>query len=363
MKHYYKNSIEALSKRPPKVAKTAGALLPLALPVELVRVEEVVPNAVEAAGDGRNGAQEGGAKPDGEDGVLLADALSAADAVVVAGANRFANGKLNNTANKRNAGDAQLVAKAHVAVHDAAHRNGNGNNQRHGPQVEGHPGALHQPTVPPGEVHPHGPGRQEGEDEQREHLVQDEQEGWPEVQRRAGAHQREHQRYADGRGDVDEDGVADQRLGVAAQLAGNHGGGGGRWRNHADHGRLDDHAVGRMGKEVEEQAEKAKRANLDQQQPEVQGAQAQLVRVNLAERKEEHGKDEQRLKEANELVDERLRRHQQGDVHKSKVAQYSGEHGDGKRPVLKKLYHYLSLYDFGRKGNGGGRRVFADAAK
>lgn len=340
-----------------------GALLPLALPVELVRVEEVVPNAVEAAGDGRNGAQEGGAKPDGEDGVLLADALSAADAVVVAGANCFANGKLNDAAEERYASDAQLVAKAHVAVHDAAHGNGNGDNQRHGPQVEGHPGALHQPTVPLGEVHPHGPGRQEGEDEQRKYLVQDEQEGWPEGQRRAGAHQREHQRYADGRGDVDEDGVADQRLGVAAQLAGNHGGGGGRWRNHADHGRLDDHAVGRMGKEVEQQSQEAKRADLDQQQPEVQRAQAQLVRVNLAEREEEHGKDEQRLKNADELVDERLRGHQQGDVHKSKVAQYSGEHGDGERPVLKKLYHYLSLYDFGRKGKGGSRRVSADAAK
>ena len=150
----------------------------MALPVELVGVEEVVPNAVEAAGDGRNGAQEGGAKPDGEDGVLLAEALSAADAVVVAGANRFANGKLNDAAEERNAGDAQLVAKAHVAVDDAAHGNGKGNNQRYGPKVEGHLGALHQPTVPLGEVNPNDPGCQKGEDEQRENLVQDNQEGW-----------------------------------------------------------------------------------------------------------------------------------------------------------------------------------------
>lgn len=223
------------------------ALLPLSLLVELVRVEEVVPNAVEATSNGRNWAQEGGAKPDGEDGILLADALSAANAVVVVRANRFTNGKLNDAAEERNNGDAHLVAKANVAVHNAAHGNGKGNNQRHGPQVEGHPGALHQLTVPAGQVNPHSPSGQKGEDEQRENLVQDEQEGWPEGQRRAGAHQRKDQRYADGRGNVDEDGVAHQRLGVAAQLAGNHGGSGGRWCNHADHARLDHHAVGRIG--------------------------------------------------------------------------------------------------------------------
>ena len=51
----------------------------MTLAVELPGIEDVVPNAIEAAGQRADGSEKGVAHPDGKDGVLLAKSLTGGD--------------------------------------------------------------------------------------------------------------------------------------------------------------------------------------------------------------------------------------------------------------------------------------------
>ena len=65
--------------------------------IQLIAVVDVVPHAVEATGDARDGCHEGVAHPDGKDDVLLSACLCRANHVVVFSAYMPADGKLDDT--------------------------------------------------------------------------------------------------------------------------------------------------------------------------------------------------------------------------------------------------------------------------
>ena len=109
--------------------------MPLA--VELPGIEDVVPNAIEAASQRADGSEKGVAHPDGKDGVFLSQGLARGNGGTIAAAYVAACGKLEHTGNKRRKGDGEQERGGAVAVHKAAHRHGYGYAQRHGPKVEG----------------------------------------------------------------------------------------------------------------------------------------------------------------------------------------------------------------------------------
>lgn len=82
------------------MVKTVDLLL-VAVLVELVAVDYVVPDAVVAAGEGCDGVEEGVAEPDGKHGVFLSAGLTAANAFAFALAHAFTEGKLREACCQR----------------------------------------------------------------------------------------------------------------------------------------------------------------------------------------------------------------------------------------------------------------------
>ena len=104
--------------------------------VELVRVVNIVPNAVEASGYRCNRSHECIPHPNGKYRVLLSQGLTGTNGIVVTGSDVFPRPELYDAANKRYAGYAKLVKCRYFAVDDTLHGNPDGNGQCHGPQIE-----------------------------------------------------------------------------------------------------------------------------------------------------------------------------------------------------------------------------------
>ena len=104
--------------------------------VELVRVVDIVPDAVEASGYRCDRSHERIPHPNGKYRVLLSQGLTCADGIIVTGSDAFPRPELYDAANKRYAGYAQLVKHRYFAVDNTLHGNPDGNGQCHGPQIE-----------------------------------------------------------------------------------------------------------------------------------------------------------------------------------------------------------------------------------
>ncbi len=102
-------------------------LIHLPLLLQLPAIEQILPEDVETATHRREGRQVCLCHPDGEDGVFLTDGLSATDAVVVAGANLFANDVEDNADYKaRNCHqdvDVIILGIVDDGVHHICHKN------------------------------------------------------------------------------------------------------------------------------------------------------------------------------------------------------------------------------------------------
>ena len=95
-----------------------------------------MPDAVETAGDGDDGGEEGVAHPDAEDGVLLAEGLAGGDRAAVAAADAAAQPELEDAGEQRGGEDLPDHG-AGAALHDGAGAHQDGERQRDGPDIEG----------------------------------------------------------------------------------------------------------------------------------------------------------------------------------------------------------------------------------
>ena len=87
--------------------------------VELIGIEDIVPNAVEATCDGSNRREEGVAYPDGKHGVLLPKSLSCRDFILVSRPYLPPEPKLHDAAAEGNCHEPKLRRHRHRAVNDA----------------------------------------------------------------------------------------------------------------------------------------------------------------------------------------------------------------------------------------------------
>lgn len=108
----------------------------LSVLIQLVRVYNVVPYTVEAAGNGSDGGEERVAHPDGKHRVLLAERLSARYPVVIYAAHLASEPELQQTAYQRRGNEAQFCRQRHVGMHYGARRNGHRQRQRHCPKIK-----------------------------------------------------------------------------------------------------------------------------------------------------------------------------------------------------------------------------------
>lgn len=114
-----------------------GTLFFLSSLIQLIRVEYIVPYAVEASSDGGDRCEEGVGHPDGKDGVFLPDGLPGSNAVAIRDAEMASYVELCPTTDKGHYRYADKGRDGYVAVHDGTCGDGNGHGQRDGPQVEG----------------------------------------------------------------------------------------------------------------------------------------------------------------------------------------------------------------------------------
>ena len=104
--------------------------------VELVGVDQVVPDAVEAAGDGGDGGEEGVAHPDGQHGVFLAERLAGGDGVAVVAPYSAAEVELAGAACERYGHEPELGGECYGGMDDASRGHGHGKGEGYGPEVE-----------------------------------------------------------------------------------------------------------------------------------------------------------------------------------------------------------------------------------
>lgn len=185
---------------------------------------------------------------------------------------------------------------------------------------------------------------QERTEQQGEHLADDEQEGRKETLFRVRVNERDGEGDDERRKQVDENGVSGEGGCVSSELAGDDSCGRSCGAYQAYHDTFHNNLSGHVGEKVEEESREAESSRLYQQQPEVPCAGLQVVRVNLAEGDEEHGKDKQRLQDCDTCQCERFERGKQGEVGESQVADNACQHGDRKSPDLQKGYYFHRFF-------------------
>ena len=100
--------------------------------IELPGIEDVVPDAVEAADEGGFGSHEGVCHPDGEDCVLLTEGLTGSDFSDIS-----AQCELQDAAHQRNKGHKTYHAQRQRTCHKVFHRDRDGKGEGDRPDIEG----------------------------------------------------------------------------------------------------------------------------------------------------------------------------------------------------------------------------------
>lgn len=103
---------------------------------QLPSVVDVVPDTVEAAGDAYDRGQEGVAHPNGEDRVLLSQALRTADWASGSLADAPADPKLQYATEQGRQGDTRQYAGRRLGVVQTSGRHGYGQCERNRPQAK-----------------------------------------------------------------------------------------------------------------------------------------------------------------------------------------------------------------------------------
>ena len=102
----------------------------------------------------------------------------------------------------------------------------------------------------------------------------------------------------DGRGQIGQDGVADEMGRIAAQARGHDGGGCGRGADEAEHGAFHDGLAVTVGHQCRYCGERAEAACLYEQEFAVPASEPQVGQLHFAKGYEEHGEDEAGLQDA-----------------------------------------------------------------
>ena len=137
-----------------------------------------------------------------------------------------------------------------------------------------------------------------------------------------------------GRKKIDEHGIGDDVLGIAAQLAGDDGTCCGSRAYEADHPPFQYNAHAAVGQSRQHSSESHKHAALEGQKPPMVTAKTQLAGIYLAECEKEHGKDEQRLHRFHTAQYQIVGGCTQMSGMAKEIACHTAENGENKDPVL-----------------------------
>ena len=325
---------------------------------ELEGVDEVLPDDVGGRSDGRHGLQIGLRQPHAEGGVLLPERLSCSDAadlghgvvggigidedivVVLAAIGRWetvadvpAEQELQPESEQRAQAEDEyrppVIMLSDKRIGEVRHQQDEGCR----PEVEGHGRPCAGEGERPARVvaamvgvaaQTQEPCGEERSEQKGTYLAEYQPKGFGEVYARSGVDNGEKGGYDNRRGDIAEEGESGEVLYAAAQFARDDGGCGGGWHDDTDHDALgDDGDVagrdaprGGDGVEGVEQSvvDNCREHELHAQDQPMPYVQAQVERVDLAEREKEHQENE--------------RREHPREMPKPRIARRADEHGE-----------------------------------
>lgn len=287
-----------------------------------------MPDAVEAAGYCRYRCEEGVSHPYRQHSVFLSQRLSARYSVVVCSAHLASQPELQQAADERGGHQAKLCCQGHVGMYNGACRGGHGQRERHGPEIEAQVAVVGYREVEPWRKISQQDGSQQGQEQQREHLAEDEHGRVHYAQLRTRVHIRHQCRYECRRDDVYQYGVCGYVVDVSAQFLCYHRAGRGRRAYQAYHGAFEHNAQSVARHEHECHGYGRGRAGLEEQQPRMPLAQAELLGVHLAECDKQHGEDQHRLQQPDGFEGKVVSRLQRGYCRVDEVGGNAGDDGD-----------------------------------
>ena len=308
--------------------------LGLLMLIQLPRIDKIMPNAVKAADHSRNRGKEREAHPNRQDGVLLPQRLPRTDFIVITRPDPPADVELQQTADQGGDNEPQLRGPALLAMHDTAHRDGRGQRQGHRPKVERQFLIMRQDEMQPRRQITDQNGGQQRHQQKRKHLTVNEQGRCPHRDARTRMHVRHQGRHNERDGQIDENRIGGQMRRITASLLGDDRAGRGRGADDAYHDAFNDHAHPAVRHQHQHGRQDREDADLEQQQQAVPRAQPQLLRIDLAERQEQHREYQQRLQQPDRLAGQRMRRLEKRDVHINEIARDTGQHREYQHPIL-----------------------------
>ena len=78
---------------------------------------------------------------------------------------------------------------------------------------------------------------------------------------------------------------------------------------------------------------------------------AQLAKIHLAERKKQHGENQQWLNRADGLAGDMMRRLKKRQVHIDEITADSSEYGNDERPIFQKSYDFHTIIQLQKVGS------------
>ena len=309
----------------------------LPLFIKLPRIDEVVPYGIETAGSSGDWGEKGVAEPNDEDGVLLTKCLASLHTHIVMTTYPSAKAKLEETCHKGDNGNAANIPHRLLTVCQCFARDSDGYGKRHRPHIERQVLGGHYAAMESGHEITNKPRKEEGDDEQGEHLVDDDHKGGHKRQtclgmsqgKKGGTEQRHYH--------IDDNGVGRGGCRIASQLLRNNGTCSGSGTDDGKHEALDYHSRLGGGKRPKKETSRSKQQALGEQQPKMPTMGLEVGGLYLAERHEEHDEKQHRLQNLNHREDVGLHLIRQGQGATDIIRQRPTEHRNRQCPVFYEL--------------------------
>ena len=118
----------------------------------------------------------------------------------------------------------------------------------------------------------------------------------------------------------------------------------------ADHCPLQNDSKSVLGQHHYDDGQGEENSGLESQQPPMPLAESQFARIHAAERKEQHGEDQQRLNKADHFGCNFMRGIQPGNTGVEEITAHSAQNGENEDPVFDKFEHSHRLHFFSMQG-------------
>lgn len=271
--------------------------------VELPGVVDVVPDAVEATGQGRDRRHEGVAHPDDKDGVFLAKRLTTLNSLAIYVAYLLSDVELQQAAGKCHHNNSEHGKHRDAAVHDGLDGDGDGQGKRDGPEIERKITVSVENLLQFRSKSPYKPCQYKRTNQQWKHLRQNKDECGDKVCFRHGMSQRQEGRGRDCDGKIDEDGVSGDICSTAIEFSGHHSGGCRRGTEQAKHGAFQDYPESIIIHVRKQPRYKAEESKLDTHDDEMPLSEVKVAGPDGEKCQKQHEENEEGLHDADHFVD------------------------------------------------------------